>query len=159
MREVKRVLGIICTLLVVLVGTNAQELKVVKYEEVERLMSTQTSELKVFNFWATWCGPCIKELPYFESANNRPDVDVYLVSLDFPEDKDKVIRFMQKKNLQSDVILLNEKDYDSYMGKVDEDWSGAIPATLFVQSNGKKHFFEKPFTKEELDIQISYLAD
>lgn len=137
----------------------AQDIKVVKYDQLKQVIERDSDQLKVINFWATWCGPCIKELPHFEQANNKDNVEVILVSLDFIQDESKVKKFIAKKNLQSQVLLLNEKDYDSYMGKVDPSWSGAIPATLFVTSSGKKYFYEKPFTGEELEEAINQFMD
>ena len=139
----------------VFLTAGAQKVEIVKYDQVETLMKKSGSNLKIFNFWATWCGPCIKELPYFESANQKENVEVYLVSLDFPEDAEKVKRFVAKKNLKSTTFLLDEKNYDSYMGRVSNDWSGAIPATLFVDGNGKRYFYETPFNESELEKKIS----
>ena len=137
----------------------AQDVKIVKYDQLEQAIASSSNKLRVINFWATWCGPCIKELPHFEQANTNKNVEVILVSLDFVQDEAKVKKFVAKKNLQSQVMLLNEKDYDSYMGKVDDSWSGAIPATLFVTSSGKRHFYEKPFTGEELEKAINQFMD
>ncbi len=136
-------------------GAYTQSVKVVKYHEVESLMNSRSDDLKVFNFWATWCGPCIKELPHFENANTQDNVQVYLVSLDFIQDKAKVDRFVAKKELKATVLLLDEKDYDSYMAKVSKSWSGAIPATLFVDNRGQRFFHEEEFTEAELQNKIS----
>ena len=138
---------------------SAQELKVVKYDQVENMIQSQSEKVKVLNFWATWCGPCIKELPYFEALNGKDNVEVVLISLDFVQDEAKVRKFVERKKLQSQVLLLNEKDYDSYMSKIDESWSGAIPATLFVTASGKKHFYEKPFTASELENTLNQFVD
>lgn len=138
---------------------SAQEVKVVKYEHLEDMIESNSGKVQVLNFWATWCGPCIKELPYFEAVNNKKNVEVILVSLDFVQDETKVKKFVERKNLQSQVILLDEKNYDSYMGKVDESWTGAIPATLFVTPSGKRHFYEKPFTADELAETIDQFVD
>ena len=141
------------TMCLIVAATSAQDLKVVKYPTLSEEMKGG-NELTVINFWATWCGPCIKELPYFEEANNMDNVRVMLVSLDFVEDEAKVRSFAGRKGLKSDLYLLDETDYDSYMAKVDEDWSGAIPATLIVDRNGKKYFYEQAFTREELLTKI-----
>lgn len=138
---------------------SSQNLEVVKYDQVEEMIESNSGKVKVLNFWATWCGPCIKELPHFEAANNRDNVEVILVSLDFIQDETKVRKFVERKNLQSQVLLLNEKDYDSYMSKVDESWSGAIPATLFITPTGKKHFYEKAFTANELEETLNQFVD
>ncbi len=133
---------------------NAQDLEIIKYHQLASEM-TGSNQLTVINFWATWCGPCIKELPHFEEANKMDNVRVMLVSLDFVEDEAKVKNFVQKRNLQSEVYLLDEKDYDDYMGKVDESWSGAIPATLIVDQRGRKYFYEQAFNRQELLSKIN----
>ena len=114
------------------------------------------SPLTVFNFWATWCAPCIKELPYFEEIDAaNEDVKVYLVSLDFKNQLERVKKFVSEKELKPEVLFLDEKDPDTYMPMVSNDWSGAIPATLFVTDLGKKYFHEKAFEKEELEKTVN----
>ena len=137
----------------------SQEVRAVKFPELQKLILTADAEVTIFNFWATWCGPCVKELPYFENYSNNDKVKVYLVSLDFEEDLEKVKKFVVNKNLKSEVIFLNEKNYNSFMDKISKEWTGAIPATLFVDEWGKTYFHEKAFTKEELDKKINSYLD
>lgn len=133
----------------------AQEVEVVKFADLQKKMLYTEAPLTVFNFWATWCGPCIKELPHFDALESEnSNVKVYLVSIDFQSELEKVKKFVAKKALNSDVLFLDEKDPDDYMGKVSQEWSGAIPATLFVTDLGKTYFHEKAFTKEELEKTI-----
>ena len=134
---------------------SAQEVEVVKFSDLQEKMLYTDAPLTVFNFWATWCGPCIKELPHFDAleAENK-NVKVYLVSIDFQSELERVKRFVAKKSLKSEVLFLDEKNPDDYMGKVSNDWSGAIPATLFVTNLGKTYFHEKAFTKEVLEKTI-----
>lgn len=136
-------------------NVSAQEVEVVKFSDLQKKILYAEAPLTVFNFWATWCGPCIKELPHFDAlGKENKDVKVYLVSIDFQGELEKVKSFIAKRSLQSDVLFLDEKDPDSYMGKVSNDWTGAIPATLFVTDLGKTYFHEKAFTKEELETTI-----
>lgn len=130
---------------------SAQNVEVVKFAELQKKMISPEAPLTVFNFWATWCGPCVKEMPHFEAYADNKNVKVYLVSLDYADHLDKVEKFAKSKGLKSEVLLLNETDYDSYMDKVSKQWSGAIPATLFVDEWGSTHFHEGEFTKEKLD--------
>jgi thiol-disulfide isomerase/thioredoxin len=135
-----------------------QEVTIIKFPELQQKMLTADAKVTVFNFWATWCGPCVKEIPHFEAYASNPDVQVFLVSLDFEEDLEKVKKLVVSKGLKSDVLFLNEKNYNTFMDKVSKEWTGAIPATLFIDQMGKTSFHEKAFTKEELDTKInSYL--
>lgn len=133
----------------------AQEVKIVTFNELQEKMLYADAPLTIFNFWATWCAPCIKELPYFaeiDSTNNG--VKVYLVSLDFQNQLERVKKFVADKNLKPDVLFLDEKDPNTYLSKVSQEWSGAIPATLFVTDLGKKFFHEKAFSREELEQTV-----
>ena len=150
-------IAIIILLSVAIYGTSpAQSVEVVKFEELQEKMFEAESPLTVFNFWATWCAPCIKELPYFEELDAKNEnVKVYLVSLDFKNQFDRVTKFVSDKDLKPEVLFLDEKDPDSYMSKISNEWSGAIPATLFVTDLGKKYFHEKAFEKEELEKAVN----
>lgn len=144
---------IILTFLVVSLNIHAQQVEVIKSDDLQKKILHTEASLTVFNFWATWCGPCIKELPYFEEIGDQ-GVKVYLVSVDFVNDLKKVQTFTEKRKLRSDVLFMDEKDPDSYMRKISDDWSGAIPATLFVTETGETFFHEKAFTREELQETV-----
>ena len=134
---------------------SAQDVEVVKFADLQKKMLYTEAPLTVFNFWATWCGPCIKELPHFDNLeSDNKNIKVYLVSIDFQSELERVKKFVAKKSLKSNVLFLDEKDPDDYMGKVSQEWSGAIPATLFVTDLGKTYFHEKAFTKEELEKTV-----
>ncbi len=130
---------------------NAQQVETIKFEDLEQLMTQHSEEYLVVNFWATWCKPCIQELPEFEELNKSGRAKVYLVSLDFVEELEKVQRFVEKKGLTSEILLLDDMNYDSFIPKVSEEWTGAIPATLMIDSKEMKTaFYEKQFHEGEL---------
>ncbi|WP_420582270.1 TlpA disulfide reductase family protein [Reichenbachiella sp.] len=134
----------------------AQSIEVIKYPELAKLINTPTEKHKVINFWATWCRPCIKELPQFlelYEKYNEENLELSLVSFDFVEElENKLKPFVEKKNIKAKVYLLDETDYNAFIDKVDPSWSGAIPATLFVaKGNSKRRFIEKEFSENELE--------
>ena len=137
--------------LIFCVCRNAQDIASLNYLGVKPLLHQQEqNKTYVVNFWATWCAPCIKELPYFEALNQQHDVDVLLVSLDFPRHKEsRLLPFIQKHNIQSKVVLLDDADENYWINDIDSQWSGALPATL-IYTTKKRAFFEQSFTKEEL---------
>lgn len=112
-----------------------------KFDDFEKAVIKANDTVYVINFWATWCAPCIKELPYFEQLHQEnKKVKVLLVSLDSQKDLEKkLIPFIERKKITTEVILLSDKDYNTWLSKIDKDWSGAIPATLLLE--GKKHLF------------------
>ncbi|MES2681040.1 MAG: TlpA disulfide reductase family protein [Bacteroidota bacterium] len=114
----------------------------------------------VVNFWATWCKPCVQELPAFDSlyknSKNLP-LQVILVSLDFKEDiQKKVNPFLKSHQVQSPCVLLDEVNGNNYINKVSPQWSGAIPATLF--KHGKKQvLLEQKIKLRDLESQVKLI--
>lgn len=153
---------ICCAFLLAFSAVKAQEVEVIKYPQLEELINKNENKnkVKVINFWATWCAPCVKELPYFEAlqqAHPKKELEVYLISFDDVEKLDSRVKpFLQKKNIKSTVKLLDETDYNAFIDKVDPSWSGAIPATIVI-ANGKRKFVEGEMSQEELNKLVNEL--
>ena len=137
-------------------------LEVYDYAGFESFLNNKDGKIYVINFWATWCAPCIKELPYFEKLNAEyanKNVEVLLVSLDFPHLYDSKLKpFILNKKLKSKVIALDDEDMNTWIPKINETWSGSIPATIIYKNNERK-FFEKSFTYEELETEVNQFLD
>jgi thiol-disulfide isomerase/thioredoxin len=140
-------------------GSYSQKAPLVAIAHVQNLINTKTEKVQVINFWATWCAPCVKEMPIFEKANlENKDIKVTLISLDLDLDPspEKVYRFVERKKLTATVLLLNERDPNTWIDKIDGRWSGALPATLVVNTNtGKRKFVERELREGELEQLIS----
>jgi|TARA_X000000950_G_scaffold142030_1_gene176162 thiol-disulfide isomerase/thioredoxin len=118
------------------------------------MLHQEGSKTYVVNFWATWCAPCIKELPYFEALNKNQNIDVLLVSLDFPQHKEsRLLPFIKKNQLQSKVVHLDDTNENFWINAIDTTWSGAIPATI-IYNNQKRGFYERLFTQKELETLV-----
>lgn len=131
------------------------------YATLEKEIFSDKNTIYVINFWATWCAPCVKELPHFEQLNSEnKNIKVVLVSLDFKNQfESKLLPFLKKKSIKSEVVLLTDKDYNTWLPKVDKDWSGSIPATLIIK-NGKKVFVEKMFSSyQELNEYVNTIIN
>jgi thiol-disulfide isomerase/thioredoxin len=127
------------------------------YAALEKEVLSDKNTIYVVNFWATWCAPCVQELPHFEKLNaENKSIKVVLVSLDFKNQYEtKLIPFLRNRRIVSEVVLLTDKDYNTWLPTVDKDWSGSIPATLIIK-NGKKFFAEKIFSSyEELSEYVN----
>lgn len=126
--------------------------------QLQAKLSAPSDQIKVVNFWATWCAPCVKELPLFEALyQNRKDVDVMLVSMDLDLDPnpEKVNKFIDRKGITAPVLILNERNPNEWIDKIDPRWSGALPATLIVNSQtGERLFLERQVCEGELEILI-----
>ena len=126
----------------------------------QAIMKSDDDKIHVINFWATWCAPCIKELPYFDELQTKyPDkYEVVLVSLDFKNQYEtRVIPFVEKKNYNVRVVMMGDPKANDWIDRVDPSWSGAIPATYIYR--GSNHIFaEREFhSVEEIEAQIAKL--
>ena len=139
-----------------------KQIAVKNFQQLQPMLHTENDSVYVVNFWATWCAPCVEEIPYFERLSqtySNEKVKVLMVSLDFPNQVDtRLIPFIEQHDMQNEVILLNDPDANSWIPKVDKNWTGAIPATLIYDKNSSM-FFQKEFTFEALvDIVEGYLV-
>lgn len=140
---------LISALLVCLL-TSAQTVKhVYKINDLLKRIES-TGQTTVINFWATWCKPCVEELPAFDSLAKAGTAKVLLVCLDFKEEIEKKVNpFLKKKNITTECVLLDEINGNDYIDKISKAWSGAIPATLFV-NGAKSNLVEKKLKPEEI---------
>ncbi len=113
----------------------------------------------IFNFWATFCKPCIEEIPYFQEEVKKYEkegVQLVLVSLDMPELYPKKIQsFVNRFKFTADVVYLDETNADLFCPIVDPKWSGSIPASLFInRETGYRSFFEDQLSRKQLTDEI-----
>lgn len=140
--------------------TQAQQIKTVTPEWIDEINASKSDTLYIVNFWATWCKPCVEELPYFEQLADScasKKVKIYLVTTDMRKDiATRVTDFIKAKKLTQQVVFINEVNADKWINKVSEEWSGAIPATLMIKGDaGFKHFKEGELTFEELQLLVN----
>ena len=120
-----------------------------KFSSLEPLFRIQNDTTYVINFWATWCKPCLEELPYFEAFNAEirdEKVKVILISLDFPKQlNSRLLPFVEKKQLKSQVIALLDGKYNDWIDKVSPKWSGAIPVT-YIYKGRQNRLITTPYS-------------
>ncbi|MCU0356007.1 MAG: TlpA family protein disulfide reductase [Cyclobacteriaceae bacterium] len=133
--------------------------EIIKLKQLQEHIQAKTDKVKVINFWATWCAPCIKEMPLFEKLNaERQNVEVTLVSMDLDLDPnpEKVYKFLDRRKIKSQVLILDERDPNSWIDQVDKNWSGALPATIIINGKtGKRKFIERELHEGELEKLIA----
>jgi thiol-disulfide isomerase/thioredoxin len=140
---------IVLALLILFIGLSVeikgQKVEYIKIPDLEKILSSADNKLFVLNFWATWCGPCVSEMPGFEKVAkdyNSEKVKFILVSLDFPSQiQQQLIPFLKKNNITLEVAVMTDLDYNKWIDKVDTHWQGDIPATLFFNNPRKTRYF------------------
>jgi thiol-disulfide isomerase/thioredoxin len=148
----------ICT-----IAVNAQTIQPMRFGALQNKIDKTKDSIVVLNFWATWCAPCVKELPYFEQLNKKyalQKVKVILVNLDFNSKMESsAVPFVKKKKLQSEIIHITDTDPNTWINKIDTNWSGAIPATIVYNASHEKiKFIEGETTFDELEkIILPYI--
>lgn len=154
---------VLLAVLLLSLNSPAQSIAIYKAEDLLARVSNKDT-IYVVNFWATWCAPCVKELPEFDKTEQQfagKPVKVLLVSLDFKEAYPKKLQqFITKKKLEPEVIWFNETNANEFIPKIDNSWSGSIPATWIVNSaNDYKIFNEGTVTATQIgsivDRQLS----
>ncbi len=130
-------------------------ISVIDFDSLEQKFNRASDTIHIYNFWATWCKPCVAELPFLIDLKrdlNGVPINLILVSLDFKSHyQSRVIPFVHKHNINEHVLLLDAGDPNKWIDRVDPSWSGAIPATLFTFKD-KRLFVEKHY-ESTLDIE------
>lgn len=140
------------------VSSQGYDIPVFDFDALEPLFHKNDDTLYIYNFWATWCVPCIKEMPYFEDVNESytdRKVRIILVNLDYSEEiESKLIPFMVENDIRSRVVNLDDQDANSWIPKIDPEWDGAIPATL-MKKNHRREFITGSLTHEDLLTKVN----
>ncbi|MBL7703120.1 MAG: redoxin domain-containing protein [Ferruginibacter sp.] len=148
-----------CTFLMLIAVSDAQKIAKVKMEDVVKSFSANNDTTYVVNFWATFCKPCIEEIPDFIKITERyksKKVKLLLVSLDLPAFYPaRIAAFVKKNNYNTNHAWLNETNADIFCPMIDPKWSGAIPATLIVNNKtGYKKFTEAQISAEDFEKSL-----
>jgi len=128
------------------------------FEQLEQRCRVDNDTLYVVNYWATWCRPCVAEMPFFVESSRKfkkQKVKVVFVSLNSVKEQDKVGKFVAAKKIEDDVFILNAGNPNVWIDKVDPGWSGSIPATVMYRKKEKVFFREGEFIQAELDSIIN----
>lgn len=112
----------------------------------------------LLNFWATWCKPCVEELPCFDELKDyygAQNVQIVLISLDFKSQLEKkFIPFLKNQQLKSEVALMADQDLDTWIPMIHDEWDGAIPATLLLKGKKRRFMLGKFENFEDLETFV-----
>lgn len=129
----------------------------ISLEQLQQAHVKDNDTLYVVNFWATWCKPCVAEMPFFEKAAEtfgNQKVKIVFVSLNYPREIAAVDKFVKQKNIHLPCYVLNAGSPNVWIDGIEKEWSGSIPATIMYKGGKKVYFREGDFTQNELDSII-----
>lgn len=156
-------LFLVAVLLVVSVSlfgkaTKAEKVKVLNFDQLNPYLNQKNDTIYLVNFWATWCTPCVAELPAIGEVEKKyagKKLKVLLVSLDLPGQlESRLIPFVEARKIRSEVVLLNDPNQNRWIDLVDKNWSGEIPFTVMYGRNFRESY-SKSFTFNTLDSIIN----
>lgn len=156
-----KILSLLLILSVGFSNAEGQDIPKWKITDLETYIKNSTKPT-VVNFWATFCKPCIAEIPHFQTLvkqYEKDSVQLLLVSLDMEEMYPaKIKSFADRFKFTSPIVFLNETNADIFCPKIDEKWSGAIPATLFINNKtGYRKFFEEEMSEQKFETELKIL--
>jgi len=132
---------------------NKQQVDLYSLEQFKTRVMQDNDTLYVVNFWATWCGPCVKELPHFKKLSETTyagkPVKFILMSLDARTNLIQTGQFLDKKKIGIEAHLFAAGDPNVWINQLEPSWEGSIPATFLYQKGSKLAFREAYFTSEK----------
>lgn len=135
-----------------------EKVRVLDFKALEPLLHQKNDTVYLVNFWATWCAPCVKELPAIMAVEKKyadKKFKVLLISLDMPTQvNSRLMPFIRSHKITSEVVLLDDPDQNSWIEKTDKRWSGEIPFTLLYGRDFRESYSEG-FSYRTLDSIIN----
>jgi thiol-disulfide isomerase/thioredoxin len=151
----KKFLSIVLSLFVI--SNCLAQVSVIKITDLQKTIAGSKTPL-IVNFWATYCKPCLEEIPYFQDSVKKYEAEglqLLLISVDMKDDYKSIPSFITQRKITAPVQWLNENDADYFCPRVDTAWSGGIPASLFINNKtGYRKFFEDQLTPGQLHKEI-----
>jgi peroxiredoxin len=109
-------------------------------DDLKRLRENSSKRMTLISFWATWCGSCIDEFDDLEDTYlmyKVRDFDLVTVSANMPDEKESVLRMLNKKRATSKNLLFASSDTEALQKAFDPAWESAVPYTILLDANGK----------------------
>jgi peroxiredoxin len=138
-------------------------LETIEVDGVERLAKNDTGKLLLVNLWATWCGPCVSELPELTAINRmyrKRKFQTVTISLDDPDQRDDAARVLKENHLSATNYVIKTRDRDAFAEALDKEWPGPVPYTVLIAPGGKV-IYRKTGAFEPIELKraiVDYLG-
>ena len=165
--KIKRTLRVVSLILFFSINnygqTNQQiqenlEVSEITIDELNEIIKNREGRVLLINIWATWCIPCKEEFPDLIKISNKygEQIELIGISIDYPDEvESKIIPFLNKLKPNFINYVNAEKDAERFINNLNPEWSGAIPATFFYDSEGKQFlFYEGKMSFEEIENNV-----
>ncbi|TFF39719.1 TlpA disulfide reductase family protein [Mucilaginibacter psychrotolerans] len=150
----KKIIILLLLTFVCAIHSHAQRVKLITSGQLTRRLSQGHDTTYIVNFWATWCKPCIKELPVFaqiqQQLSGKPLEVIFVSTDDYHKGLKNIGTFVEKHDLGGEIYLMNEPPA-IYLPAINKNWTGSLPATLVVWP-GKREWklYKEVLTYEQL---------
>lgn len=136
----RRLIALLITACVVMPAAARDRLTPVDAETLRAELEQRRGTIVLVNFWATWCRPCLEEIPILQrlhEAYRDAGFTLVAVSLDQPDSADALVRpFMEKWFPGFDSYLSLEREMDDIVSSVDPAWNEILPTSYLLDRNG-----------------------
>jgi peroxiredoxin len=136
-------------------------LEMVSALDLKKLRINPDKKMLLVSFWATWCGSCIHEFPDLEDTfrmYSMRDLDLVTVSANMPDEKDSVMRVLQKMHATSRNLLFDSNDTAALQAAFDPTWESAVPYTMLIAPDGKI-LYQRQGSVDILELRRTILAN
>jgi peroxiredoxin len=130
-------------------------------DDLKKLRDNPSKRMTLISFWATWCGSCIDEFDDLEDTflmYKVRDFDLITVSANMPDEKDGVLRMLQKKRATSKNLLFASSETEALQKAFDPSWESAVPYTILLDASGKV-LYKNLGTVDILELRRTILAN
>jgi len=137
------------------------QLEMASAADLKKLRSNPGKKMLLVSFWATWCGSCIHEFPDFEDTFRMysvRDLELVTVSANMPDEKNTVMRVLEKMHATSRNLLFDSKDTAALQTAFEPTWESAVPYTMLIAPDGKV-LYQQQGSVDMLELRRTILAN